>query len=268
MLHRSTAALLFATTFAIAPVAVAQVVTNGTSNDNVDRASQAQRSATNSERSDLNAAIASLKAAQERVSADFKAAPELFQAEADFEAAQAEFDAASKPILDKLSDDPQYKDEKAKQDEFEAKIQQEHQKAVEADPASTKPTSPLPKDRDPTDNSTVTAETERLNVPVPTDAQLVAAVDKAQQRTKLRELQEAAIAKDPKASEAAAKLKAANEKLRQLALTHRAELLNNPEYKAALDRVHSARASVQRAANANYGGAGGNGTYNGNGVNR
>lgn len=261
MLNRTTRFALLAIALAVAPVASGQFITgnNPVNTGSVNNASEAQRAATNVQRADLNRALGSLKAAQARVGADFKAAPELFQAENDLEAAQAEFEAAQKPILDKLGDDPTYKAEKAKSDEAEAKIQQEHQKAVEADPASTKPTSPLPKDHDPTDNSTVTAEKERLNVPVPTDAQLVAAVDKAQQRSKLRELQEAAIAADPAASAAAKKVDAAYDTLKQLNLKYRAELLNNPEYKAALDQVHSARARVQQAAGSNYRSYGGNG---------
>lgn len=244
-------ALLLASLAAV-PVASAQYGADGS----VNQASQAQRSATNVARADLNRALGALKAAQERAGATFKAAPELWQAEDELETAQKELEEAQKPVLDKLTDDPQYKAEKAKQDEAEAKIRQEFQKAVEADPASTKPTSPLPKDHDPTDKSTVTAETERLNVPVPSDAQIAAATDKAIQRNKLRELQDAAIAADPKAAAAAAKVDAAVEKLKRLQLTHRAELLNNPEYKAALDQVHAARSRVQQAAGANYRGYG------------
>ena len=264
MPNRITRFALLALALAVAPVASGQFVgTNqpvntGSVNNN---ASEAQRSATNVARADLNRTLGSLQAAQERVKADFKAAPELFKAEKDLEAAQDELEAAQKPIMDKLTDDPTYKAEKAKSDEAEAKIQQEHQKSVEADPASTKPASPLPKDHDPTDNSTVTAEKERLNVPVPSDAQLVAAVDKASQRSKLRQLQEAAIAADPTASAAAKKVDAAYDTLKQLNLKYRAELLNNPEYKAALDSVHAARAHVQQAAGSNYRAYGGGGSY-------
>lgn len=242
--------------------ALAQVTPNVDSGvGGVNPVAAAQRSGANAAKADLDRALGGLRAAQERVQADFKAAPELWQAESDLEAAQAELDLAQKPVLDRLTDSPEYKDEWKKQQEHEATIQREFQKSVAADPASTKPADTTPATADPTDNISVTAERERLNVPVPSDAQIAAATDKAVQRNKLRQLQEAAIKADPAASEAAKKVETAVENLKRLQLTHRAALLNNPEFKAALDQVHSARARIAQAASANYG-YGAYGSYN------
>ena len=204
-----------------------------------------------------------LDAAEKRIRASYKAEPELLAAETDLKAAQAELEATKGPIVAKLQDTPEYKQEKQAEDDYEAKIQAEHAKAVAAQPDTTKP-APLPKDRDPTDDKTLTAEKESLNVPVPTDAAVVAAVDKANQRNKLRDMEEAAIAKDPKASQAQLKVDSATQKLKQMQLEYKAALLNDPEYKGALDQVQSARARVQAAAGSDVGATNGNG-YGGNG---
>lgn len=203
-----------------------------------------------------------LRAAEARVRAGYKAQPELLAAEKAQKDAQVEFEACKKPVIAKLGDDPEYKQEKQTQDDLEAKIQAEHAKAVAAQPETTRPAE-LPKDRKPDDDKTVTAEKESLNVPVPTDAGVVAAVDKANQRGKLRELEAAAIAKDPNTTAAQAKVQAADDKLKALQLEYRAVLLNDPDYKGALDQVNAARARVIEAGGADTGGD--NGGYGGNG---
>ena len=112
----------------------------------------------------------------------------------------------------------------------------------------------------------MTSQQESLGVPVPTDAGVVAAVDKASQRSKLREMEEAAVAKDPNATAAQTKLSAATEKLKAMQLEFQAVLLNDPEYKGALDQVNAARARMIEAGGADtgnngYGNNGNNGAY-------
>ena len=105
---------------------------------------------------------------------------------------------------------------------------------------------------DPQDDVSVQKEETSLNVPVPTDGQVVAATDKLDIKSRRREIEQQALAADPTTSQASARIDAATAKLKQLRAALDAKMLNDPEYKAARDQLATARAELTRAASANY----------------
>ena len=231
--------------------AMAQVTGTISGNGVEAQRAAARRAAVASARGNVEAAQARLKAAEERIKAEAKANPEFAAAEKELDDAQADLKKFSEPVLEKLKNDSDY--QAALKDEQDAArtLAAEHAKAVAADPASTQPTTG-PATAKPDDGVGVEQAEQSLNVPVPTDGQAVAAVDKIDSRSRRREIEMKAIEADPNAGAAQARMDAATAKLKQFRAELDAKMLNDGEYKAARDQLATAKADMTRAAAANY----------------
>lgn len=212
----------------------------------------ARRAAIASARGNLEAAQLRQRAAEERVRAEEKANPDNLTAQNELDDAQAQLDRVSGPVLARLREsNAEYRKLLDDEEAAARRVREEHAKNVAANPASTQPTT-VPAEADPQDDVRVVDEEQSLNVPVPTDEQVVAAVDKLDVRTRRRELEREALAADPATREASDRVDVATQKLQVLRAQYEAKLLNDPEYRAARDQVTAARAELTRAASANY----------------
>lgn len=212
----------------------------------------ARRAAIASARGNLEAAQAKLKAAEERVRANSKANPETTAAQTELDQAQADLDRLGAPVLARLRENnAEYQAALRDEEAAQAKLSQEQAKAVAANPAATRPAT-KPIDDDPQDDISVQKEEDALHVPPPTDGQVIAATDKLDIRSKRRDLERDALARDPATAQASARVDAATARLKQLRAEFEATLLNDPEYRAARDQLAAARAEVTRVASANY----------------
>lgn len=241
------AGILVAIVLSTASYAHAQV--RGT-NAESERAA-ARRAAIGSARAQLEAAQARMKAAEDRVKAEAKANPDQTAAQTELDQAQAELDRLSGPVLERLRNDPAYQAVLRDEEDAARVLREQQAKAVAEQPASTRPADTTRPEK-PEDGITQADEEQKLNVPIPTDGQMVAAVDKLDVRSKRREMELAAIAADASSGPAQARVDAATAKLKQYRAEFDAKLLNDPEYKAARDALAAARAEVTRAAAANY----------------
>jgi hypothetical protein len=229
--------------------ALAQVPIQG--NDLEGQRSAARRAAVASARGNLEAAQARLKAAEQRVRAEARANPDSVATQKELDDAQAALDKLSEPVLAKLKNDPDYQTALNEESDAARKLSREQAKAVAEQPASTQPTSAPAATAGPDVNPAFPKE-ESLNVPVPTDGQMVAAVDKLQVKSHRREMEERALAADPSTAQAVARVDAATAKLKQQRAELEAKLLNDPEYRSAREALAQSRAELTRAAGANY----------------
>jgi hypothetical protein len=174
----------------------------------------ARRAAIQAAQGEVNKAQALVAAAANRVRASWKANPDLIAAEKELEAKQAAYDAARVPVMTKLEQDPVYRDARAAVVDAEALVAQAK--------ATTRATQPA-------------------------DATVDAAIAKLAQKSVLREMEDQALAADEAASKARAELEAAREKRRVLQLQFDAVLLNDPEYKQALEQLSAAKSRLTAA---------------------
>lgn len=198
-------------------------------NDEAER-SRARAAAVAAARGQVQRAEQLLNVAQQRVQANWNANPQyqaLLKEQAD---ARKEFGAARDQLLEKLKDDPRYTG--AKQAEADASDD------LHDAQAKTNATQP-------------SAAPGTANPPDPSPQQFAAAQDKLNSKTKLRKLVDDAVAADPAAAKARARLDQANSDLQVLSLQLKAALLNDADYKSALDQLTAARAQVTQAASSN-----------------
>lgn len=233
----------------LAASAVAQIPIQGNGAEN-DRAA-ARRAAVASARGNLEAAQSRLKAAEQRVRAEAKANPDSLATQKELDDAQAALDKLSEPVIAKLKNDADYQAALKEEGEAAAKLHREQAKAVAEQPETTQPTT-VPAHAAAPDDHPGFAKDDSLNVPVPTDGQMVAAVDKLQVKSRRREIEERALAADPSTAQAVARVDAATAKLKQQRAELEAKLLNDPEYRSAREALAQARAELTRAAQANY----------------
>jgi hypothetical protein len=238
---------LFIVAFA-ASLAFAATVSPAQTYDNDTGRAERRRLAVQAARGELNAAQARLTAATQKVRASWNANPELQEAERNLKAAQDRFDDAAKPVFAKLRDNPEYIG--LLNDEREAHAR------LAAETGTTRPSDDTLEPGDPavpaSDRPRVVVRTGPATAPVPanppSDAQIEAAADKLEQRTRRRDLEDQAIAGDATASKAKADLDAAREKVKALNTQLEAVLLNDADVKAARESVAQARARVSQAA--------------------
>lgn len=233
-------------------VAHGQVPVNGNPDSPDAARAAARRAAIASARGNLEAAQARVKAAEDRVRAESKANPDQANTQRELDEAQADLDRLGAPVLAKLREtNADYRAAIQDEEAAQAKLRDEQAKAVAAQPETTQPAT-QPIDSDPQDANRVQKEETSLHVPVPTDGQVVAAIDKLDVRSRRRDIEREALANDPATAQASARVEAATAKLKQMRAEFDARLLNDPEYKAARDQLAAARAELTRAASANY----------------
>jgi hypothetical protein len=212
----------------------------------------ARRAAIAAARAQVQAAQSRVQVATERVRATWEADSNLSAAEAALQTARADLERASLPVFKRLrEDDAAYRAVLQEEVDARTRLADEQARLVAADPASTQPAATRPSGTEPPDGF-APAEDESLNVPVPSDEQVNAAVDKLGHRTRRREIEARAIAADPAAAEAQQRVDAATAELKALQTQFESVLLNDPEYRAARDQLVAARAELSRAAAANY----------------
>jgi hypothetical protein len=183
-------------------------------NDNAQREA-ARRAAVQAAQGEVDRAQASVAAASTRIRATWKANPDLLAAEKDLTAKQEAFEAARAPVIAKLQQDPDY--------------QQIRETAAKADQQVAEAHGIAPATR-------------------PSPAVIDAAKAKLEVKSALGNIEDKAIAADPAASKAKADLDAAREKMKVLQAQFQAVLLNDPEYKAALDQLNAARSRLTAAS--------------------
>jgi hypothetical protein len=174
----------------------------------------ARQAAMKAAQGEVDKAQALVAAAANRIRAAWKANPDLLAAEKDLEAKQAAYAAARAPVIAKLEQDPAYRDARAAAADAEALVTQ-----AKAAPRATQPTA----------------------------AVVDAATAKLEQKSVLREMEDKALAADETAAKAKADLDAAREKRRLLQLQFDAALLNDPEYKQALEQLNAAKSRLTAA---------------------
>lgn len=203
----------------------------------IDARDAARRAAMARARGEVERAQAMLQAATERVRATWDAKPQGQSAKQAVEDARKDFESAKAKVIDRLKEQPEYAQAEQADREAQADLHREAVRTRATQPATTQPAG---------------AAAPAPNLPAPSLAQVEAATDKLKSRSKLQDLEEAAIAKDPAASKAEAKLNEAQQAAKQWQLQYEAALQNDPDYKSALNQLATARANAQAAAAGNY----------------
>ena len=185
--------------------------------DNAQREA-ARRAAVQAAQGEVDRAQAMITAASARVRATWKANPDLLAAEKELADKQAAYDDARAPVIAKLQQDPAYQGIRV----AAAKAEQQVAAARGNSPA-TQPAAPS--------TDVVDAAKEKLEV-----------------KSALSNIEDKAIAADPAASRAKADLDASREKMKAMQAQFQAVLLNDPEYKAALEQLNAARSRLTAAS--------------------
>lgn len=199
----------------------------------VNSNASARNAALAAARGEVDRARSTLQAAVAKVRTTWKANPQMITANDEAVAARKDYQAARAAVVEKLKDDPAYQAMVEDQTDVQAKLREEQAKTNAANPATTRPAG---------------ADETVANLPPPSDAQVSTAMDKLNNKTKLRNIEDTAVSKDPAASKAQARLNEAEKALKIWQAQLDAALQNDPEYKAALDQVTSARSRVAAAA--------------------
>jgi len=165
-----------------------------------------------------------LNIAQQRVAATWKADPAYMAVVKEQKDARKAFDVERDRVIDTLRADPEIAEMKKSFDDANADVTE-----AQHDAAATQPN----------------AAPETLS---PTKAQMAAAQEKLDHKMKLRKVVTDAIMADPQAAKAKMRLDKANADLQVMELQHKAALLNDPDYKSALDQLTQARAQMAQAA--------------------
>lgn len=203
----------------------------------LDDGTSERRRAAEAARAEIDAARSRVTAATARVRASWKANPDMMAAEKEAGAARDAYEAARKPIIEKLKGTDEYK--KALSDEAAAAAKVEAEKK-EAGP----PPAPVENPRGPAAATLPTTQPEALDI----SAEHLDAANKAlEKRTATTRLEEAAIAADPSANEAKAKLEAAAAKVQALQAQLDATLLNDADFKSAKQALADAQARMATA---------------------
>lgn len=218
---------------------------------NASEEAAARRAATEAARGQLDAARMQAQAASERVRAAWTSRPEMLQAQMELEQARIELDRVSAPSFEKLRNSDAYKQALKDEEEAAKKVASEQAKTNAANPSATQP-STMPAGLVPGDNRPIAADETDLNIAPPTDDQIDAAAQKLEVVTARRKMEMDAARSDPATAQARARFDKATAEVKALQAQMRAAVLNDPEYKAAQERMAAARAEVSRAANANY----------------
>ncbi|HEX8325489.1 MAG TPA: hypothetical protein VF595_16415 [Tepidisphaeraceae bacterium] len=184
-------------------------------------------------RGEVDRARTTLRAAVEKVRSTWKANPQMIAATDEAAAARKEYEAARRAVVEQLKSDPAYQSATKDQTDVQAKLRDEQAKTNAANPPTTKPEG--------------TDETVK-NLPAPSDQQVAVALDKLESKTKLRNLEDIAVAKDPTASKAQARLNEAEKALKVWQAQLDAALKNDPDYRGALDQMTAARSRMAAAA--------------------
>lgn len=245
-------AVAFATAnFSMPSPSIAQVFRDNGSDDARDARAAERRAAVQAARADVERARAQVQAAQARVRANWAANADMTAAEQELAAARADFEAARQPVVERLMQtDPQYAQAMREEREAAERVRA----AQAANPASTQPTTApvdlgIPDDGIGLDEDQGDANVDPATTqPIATPEQMRAAQARLDQKTRLRKLEDDAIAADPTAAAARAKLHAVGEKRKALQAQLQAALLNDPEYKQAKAELDAARARVTAAA--------------------
>lgn len=194
--------------------------------------------ATAQNRTNNNAAVAAargqvqraqqlLNVAQLRVEATWKADPNYLATVKEQEEARRAFNIERDRVIDSLRGNPEVADMKKSFDEADVDVREAQQSA-----SATQPNA-------------------RPDTLAPTTAQVSAAQDKLNHKMQLRKVVTDAILADPAAARAKARLDKANVEMQAMTLQHKAVLLNDPDYKSALDQLTQARAQLTEAAGNN-----------------
>ena len=220
------AVLVVVSTFAVSAFGQTGVYIDRNTNNNDETArANARRAAVTAAQGEVDRAQAAVEASIARVRATWKANPELINAERELATKQAAYDKARAPVVEKLKQDPEYRQAADQAAAADAAVKQEQAMR----PPTTSPAHPT-------------------TIPVPSDTQVQAATEKLQQKSTLREMEEKAIAADPAAAQAKAELDAARERIKALNLQFDAIMLNDPEHKSAVDALQAARSRLTAAS--------------------
>jgi len=198
--------------------------------DNESERERARQAAVAAARGQVQRAQQLLNTAQARVQANWKANPQYLLAIKEQEDARKAFGAERDRVLDGLKNDPNYADLTRAEIEATDDVVAEQQKTNAAQPAS-QPFTAAPPD--------------------PSPEQVQAAQARLDRKAKVRKALDNAIAADPAASKAKARLDKADTDLQVFALQLKASLLNDSDYKSALDQLTQARAQLTAAAGSN-----------------
>lgn len=197
-------------------------------------------------RGEVDRARTQLRQATEKVRSTWKANPQWIAANDELEAARKEFQTTRAAVIQRLkTDDPAYKAELDKHGDLQAKVRSEQDKTNSTQPASTQPAG---------------APEAAPNLPAPSAAQVEAATEKLEQKARLRNMEDIAIANDPAASKAQERLNKAQTENKIWQAQLDAALKNDPDYRTALDQMNAARSRFAAAGGVpevnydNYGG--------------
>ena len=243
----SVAAAVFSSSVVLPTRLDAQVNTN-----DGDRANAARRAAVGAARGQVDAAQRQLTAATERIRAAFEADPAMVAAKKELDDARLELNRVSAPAYEKLTKSDEYKAAMKEEQDAKSRLTDEQAKTNATQPAATRPAEAPGGMARGTGTRTPEQDETALNVPLPSDEQVDAAADKAVITSKLHQMQEAAAKADPSTADAFKRYDAAMERSKALRLEIHARLLNDPEYKAAQERLNQAKAELVRASAANY----------------
>ncbi len=199
-----------------------------TDNNATDR-----RAAVAAARAEVDHAQAVVTAASARVRASWKSNEQLIAAEEELSHARREFDHVRDAVQQKLKQDPAYSAALREEADAGERVRQEQAATNATQPSTTRPAD---------------ANIDVPNLPAPSSDQMQAATQRLEQKGKVRDLEDAAIASDPEAAKARARLDLAQRQMKVWQLQLDAALKNDPEYKAGMDQLAASRARVAQAA--------------------
>ena len=201
--------------------------------DAADGESAERRAAVAAARAEVERAQAVVAAATARVRSSWKANNDYIAAEEELSNARRDFDRAREGVVEKLKNDPAYSAALRDEADAAARVRNEQAETNATQPATTRPAG---------------ANESGPNLPAPSDEQVRAATDRLNQKSKVRDLQDAAVNADPEASKARDRLDLAQRQMKVWQLQLDAALKNDPEYKAGMEQLAAARAKVPAAA--------------------
>ena len=208
--------------------AFGQVFNNG-NNDEAQR-DRTRIAAVAAARGQMDRAQQLINVAQQRVQANWKANPQYLAALNEQADAKKAFGAERDRVLENLRQDNSYRETK----------QAERDAVVDVHNAQVQTNATQPD-----------AKPGTAKLPDPSADQIAAAQDKLDQKSRVRKLESDAVDADPAAAKTKARLDKADDDLKVLALQLKAALLNDPDYKSALDQLTQAKAQLAAAAGSN-----------------
>jgi len=223
---------------------------NNNNNNNAERSAQ-RRAAVAAARGEVDRATTVMAAITSRVRATNRANPKFLIAETEMTDAREAYAKARQAVLKSMEQKPDYMAAVKEEADARARVAEEKRQTNAAFAATQPATQPASNDdasADPQAAPTDATSASTATLPDPTADQVDAAQDRMEIKTRLRQLQDAALSADPTAAAARVRLDAALSAMKVWQLQEQATLLNDPEYKAAVDQLAAARARVTQAA--------------------